>query len=182
MERRRRQGQSLLWASDNEKLCAPPIFGEFSDGDGFNGRPPSAVILLEVWYKGFEGRECWCHRNAQLIDGQNIAGDESFKVIKDIRFPDSKVYNGICTCLKEHYQVSMQIRCTIWYEFIVTSLDGTRSFCGVFIIRSALHFVYIKVPVRISVDIMCSTRLVSHLNPYRLLTAETKETRGCGRP
>ena len=88
----------------------PPRFGSFSDKAGYNGRPPSAATLKSVCVAVMEGREYWYHRQQQLVDGTNLAGDESHKIVKAIRVSNEKVFHGVYTILNEYGQVVMQVR------------------------------------------------------------------------
>lgn len=110
MDRRRRQNQPSVVPKENELLQKPPRFGSFSDQGGYNGRPPSAAILKSACETVMEGREHWYHRQQQLVDGTNLAGDESHKVVKAIRVSHEKVFHGVYTIINEYGQVVMQVR------------------------------------------------------------------------
>ena len=95
---------------ENDLLQNPPRFGSFCDKAGYNGRPPSAATLKSVCVAVMEGREHWYHRQQQLVDGTNLAGDESYKIVKAIRVSNEKVFHGVYTILNEYGQVVMQVR------------------------------------------------------------------------
>ena len=57
---------------------------------GFNGRCPSAAVLQSAFVAVMEGMEHWYHRQQQLVDGRNLALDDSHKVTKGIRVMNSK--------------------------------------------------------------------------------------------
>lgn len=88
----------------------PPRFSRFDDKAGFNGRCPSAAVLQSAFVAVMEGMEHWYHRQQQLVDGRNLALDDSHKVTKGIRVMNSKVFHGVHTVLNEHSQVVMQVR------------------------------------------------------------------------
>ncbi|CAM9783090.1 unnamed protein product, partial [Laminaria digitata] len=108
MARKRRQNQATVVAADNEALRNPPRFGGFYDKDGYNGKPPSASVLRGAWDVTWESRKEYYRRSAQLVDGDNIAVDESHKLVKGIRVDNSKVFHGIFTVINQHNQVVAQ--------------------------------------------------------------------------
>lgn len=91
-------------------MSDPPRFSRFDDKAGYNGRSPSAAVLQSAFVAVMEGMEHWYHRQQQLVDGRNLALDDSHKVTKGIRVMNSKVFHGLHTTLNEHGQVSMQVR------------------------------------------------------------------------
>jgi len=95
---------------ENDLLQNPPRFGSFSDKSGYNGAPPTAAVLRSVCISVMEGREHWYHWQQQLVDGSNLAGDESHKVVKAIRVRHEKVFHGVYTIINEYGQVVMQVR------------------------------------------------------------------------
>lgn len=106
----RSRKQQSLFAKENELLQNPPLFGDFDDETGYNGRPPSAAVLQSAWIATFEGKLPWHYRQQQQVDGTNLAGDGSHKVVKAIRLADKKVFSGMYTILNEYNQVVMQVR------------------------------------------------------------------------
>ena len=48
--------QQSPFAKENEPLQPPPLFGDFDDETGYNGRPPSAAVLQSAWIATFEGK------------------------------------------------------------------------------------------------------------------------------
>lgn len=109
MARKRRQKQPTVVPADNDALRNPPRFGGFYDKDGYNGKPPSAAVLRSAWDVVWESRREYYRRDAQMIDGDNVAVDESHKLVKGIRVDNSKVYHGILTVINQHNQVVAQV-------------------------------------------------------------------------
>lgn len=91
----------------------PPLFGDFDDETGYNGRPPSAAVLQSALIATFEGKQHWYYREQQMLDGTNAAGDGSHKVVKAIRLANEKVFNGMYTMVNEYNQVVMQVRTSV---------------------------------------------------------------------
>ncbi|CAN0448366.1 unnamed protein product, partial [Scytosiphon promiscuus] len=87
----------------------PPRFGGFSDKDGYNGKPPSAGVLRAVWDELFRSRSPWYRRSGQLVDGENVALDDSYKLVKAIRVNDKKVFHSLLTVMNEHNHVIAQV-------------------------------------------------------------------------
>lgn len=110
MDRRRRHGQPSPLSEHNELMRNPPRFSRFDDKAGYNGRPPSAAVLLSAFVAVMEGMEHWYHRQQQLVDGRNLGLDDSHKITKGIRVMNKKVFHGVHTVLNEHSQVVMQVK------------------------------------------------------------------------
>ncbi|CAN0585936.1 unnamed protein product, partial [Laminaria digitata] len=108
MGRKRRRSQASVVTADNATLRNPPRFGEFHDKDGYNGNPPSAGVLRAAWDAVLEGRMPWYRRSAQLVDGENVALDDSHKLVKAVRVNGTKVYHSLLTVMNEHNQVMAQ--------------------------------------------------------------------------
>ena len=102
---------------ENELLRNPPRFGSFGDETGDNGRPPSVAVLKCAFVALIEGREYCYHGQQQLVDGRNLADDESHKVVKAIRVNNEKVFNGVYTVINEYGQVVLQVRGTTFLCF-----------------------------------------------------------------
>lgn len=106
---RRRQKQPSVVPEENARMNKPPLFGSFGDEAGYNGRSPSAAVLKAAFVVVMEGREHWYHRQQQLVDGRNLALDDSHKIVKGIRVLNEKVIHGVHTVISEHGQVVMQV-------------------------------------------------------------------------
>ena len=95
--------------TDNDALDNPPRFGGFYDKDGYNWKAPSAAVLRVAWDVAFTSRREYYRRSSQLFDGDNVAFDESHKLVKGIRVENSKVYSGVFTAINQHNQVVAQV-------------------------------------------------------------------------
>lgn len=109
MDRKRREMQGSVVSAENEALRNPPRVGGFYSKTGYNGKPPSPAVLRIAWDVTWEGRADYYRRSAQLVDGENLAVDESHKLIKGVRVDNNKVLSGIFTVMNEHHQVVAQV-------------------------------------------------------------------------
>lgn len=87
-----------LVKGDNEKLRNPPCFGGFDYPVGYIGKSPRIDVLEVARFTVFEGMEQFYRCQAQMMDGQNLAGDQPHKV-EYIKTNDGNVCRGVCTML-----------------------------------------------------------------------------------
>lgn len=79
--------QGRLMTFNRDALYHPPQFSTFSDSEGYNGRTPSDTLLQSAWHEWFKLKEYFLHRQAQLIDGEVLCGDASYKFVS-VTFDD----------------------------------------------------------------------------------------------
>jgi hypothetical protein len=65
----------------NHSLHRPLRFSSFSDPDGYAGRCPSDTLLQEAWHRMFAQKEEYLHRRAQMVGGEVLCGDGSYKFV-----------------------------------------------------------------------------------------------------
>lgn len=87
-------GHSTLSVADQKAfLSSPPKFSEFDDPEGYGGYSARPAYLEEVFKTGFYStkvlgeltQEDVCNRKQQMIGGQHLAGDASFKLMKKLK-------------------------------------------------------------------------------------------------
>jgi hypothetical protein len=96
---------------DNRPPVHPQPFGSFGDKSGWSGFRVSTSYLRARYLRSFERRRLYVQHSMQLITGQRLKSDFSFKMVNKVYVDGLKPYESTLTIMNEYNQIVGQWHC-----------------------------------------------------------------------
>lgn len=97
-------------------------------------------MLLIAFYASWEGKEHWYHRQVQLVDGSNLAEDESYKITEAMGVSNGKANHGVYTTLNKNNQMVLQVKRSFNSVVCLDILASATINCALFLIRWCIFY------------------------------------------